>query len=437
MKRTSPPWPPLRLFVTLCLVGLTACDPGSPSAPNTAPTVSIVSPDDGTTVTEGTPIGFAGTASDEEDGILSSSIEWRSSRDGALGTGAGVTATLSVGTHTVSASVTDSEGESASASVAVQVLEDGPPTVEITDPEDGSTVSEGTSITFTATASDTEDGDLTGSVAWASDVDGALGTGPSVEAVLSVGTHTVTAAVTDSHGQSAEDEVTVTVEAGGPELYASTLDGPGGVSELYRVEATSDGEDELIGTLRIPDGGSPAITDIARGEEGEWYAVTFNTLYSLDPATGSLEVIGGMGRADVNSLVRAADGTLLAATLSGQLVTIDAATGTATVVGSLGSGLTSDGDLTIGPDGQLWGSFVSPAGSVLATVDRVTGTATIVGETGLTSVWGLAWVKGELFGMTNEGLYSGRLVRFDPATADAEVVRELSFGNSGSANPRR
>jgi TonB family protein len=173
-------------------------------------------PEDGRTVTEGTPIGFAGTASDAEDGSLSSSIEWRSSRDGSLGTGASVTATLSVGTHTVTASVTDAEGASASSSVTVQVLEDEPPEVEVTAPEDGTTVAEGTSITFTAAASDGEDGNVTGSIAWTSDRDGALGTGGSVAATLSAGSHTVTARVTDSQGQSAEDAVRVTVEPDAP-----------------------------------------------------------------------------------------------------------------------------------------------------------------------------------------------------------------------------
>jgi len=42
------------------------------------------------------------------------------------------------------------------------------------------------------------DGDLSAGIAWSSDVDGPLGTGAAVAPVLSVGPHTITAAVTDS-----------------------------------------------------------------------------------------------------------------------------------------------------------------------------------------------------------------------------------------------
>lgn len=85
------------------------------------------------------------------------------------------------------------------------------PTVDVTAPTDGTTVTEGEAITFTADATDAEDG--TTAVSWSSDRDGALGDGASITATLSVGTHAVTASTTDSAGASASDSVTVTVEA--------------------------------------------------------------------------------------------------------------------------------------------------------------------------------------------------------------------------------
>ena len=87
------------------------------------------------------------------------------------------------------------------------------PTVTITTPANGTTVDEGTTVTLTATASDTEDGDLSASVAWSSDLDGALGTGASlVISTLSVGSHTLTASVTDSGSLSANDSIGLTVQ---------------------------------------------------------------------------------------------------------------------------------------------------------------------------------------------------------------------------------
>ncbi|MCH9040856.1 MAG: trypsin-like serine protease, partial [Thaumarchaeota archaeon] len=54
---------------------------------NDSPTVSITSPADNTTISSGTTINFAGSASDTEDGDLTTSLSWTSSRDGSIGTG--------------------------------------------------------------------------------------------------------------------------------------------------------------------------------------------------------------------------------------------------------------------------------------------------------------------------------------------------------------
>ncbi len=89
------------------------------------------------------------------------------------------------------------------------------PEVTITSPANGAVYTEGDSITFAGTATDQEDGDLTASLTWTSNLDGQIGTGGSFAAVLSVGTHTVTAAATDSGGLTGESQITVTVNASG------------------------------------------------------------------------------------------------------------------------------------------------------------------------------------------------------------------------------
>jgi hypothetical protein len=86
------------------------------------------------------------------------------------------------------------------------------PTLSIISPADASTFANGASITFSATASDAEDGDLGASVTWSSNQDGALGTGASITVTLSSDkVHVVTASVADSGGADANDSVTVTV----------------------------------------------------------------------------------------------------------------------------------------------------------------------------------------------------------------------------------
>ncbi len=89
---------------------------------NAAPTVAISTPTDGSSFTAGDSVTFSGSADDTEDGDLSASLNWTSSLDGSLGSGASFTTTsLSVGTHTVSASVTDSGGLSDSEQISITV----------------------------------------------------------------------------------------------------------------------------------------------------------------------------------------------------------------------------------------------------------------------------------------------------------------------------
>ncbi len=93
---------------------------------NTAPTVTISSPSTGASFVEGASITFTGSATDTQDGSLTGSLTWTSSRDGVIGSGASFQrSNLSVGTHTVTASVTDSGALTGSASVTVNVTEAG------------------------------------------------------------------------------------------------------------------------------------------------------------------------------------------------------------------------------------------------------------------------------------------------------------------------
>ena len=96
---------------------------------NMAPMVSIGSPSNSSTFTEGAAIAFSGSATDPEDGDLSASMAWTSNLDGQIGTGSSFsTSSLSVGSHTVTATVSDSGGISDSDSVTITVEADEPPT---------------------------------------------------------------------------------------------------------------------------------------------------------------------------------------------------------------------------------------------------------------------------------------------------------------------
>ena len=108
-----------------------------------------------------------------------------------------------------------------------------PPTVSITAPANGSSSEVGQSVTFSGTASDPEDGNLSASLSWSSSIDGSLGSGASVStSALSLGSHTITASVTDSDSLSGSDSITISVTpvggSNGPQtaVYDSGLGAP-------------------------------------------------------------------------------------------------------------------------------------------------------------------------------------------------------------------
>ena len=89
---------------------------------------------------------------------------------------------------------------------------------------------------MTGTACDAEDGDLTGSLAWSSNLDGALGTGESVStSTLAAGVHTITASVTDSGDLTGSDGVTITVTG---TVHIHDIDGIGQPSGRKKWKAT-------------------------------------------------------------------------------------------------------------------------------------------------------------------------------------------------------
>ena len=84
------------------------------------PTVSITSPDDGSTF-DGGPVSMTGTAADADDGPSLPPVAWSSSIDGDIGSGDSISPALSDGEHGILASVTDLDGNTANAFITVTV----------------------------------------------------------------------------------------------------------------------------------------------------------------------------------------------------------------------------------------------------------------------------------------------------------------------------
>lgn len=91
---------------------------------NRKPAVKIISPLDNSAWLPSDSIIFEGNALDFEDGNISYRLEWRSSIDGIMGSGAKFTKTgLALGLHTIQASATDDSGAVGVATIAISVQE--------------------------------------------------------------------------------------------------------------------------------------------------------------------------------------------------------------------------------------------------------------------------------------------------------------------------
>ena len=216
---------------------------------NTAPELTITSVQDGALFNEGEDVILAALANDAEEGDLSPAIQWSSSLDGVLGSGATIQPPLSVGTHIITASITDAAGAKTERLVSVRI--NGLPTLSLQSPLDGAVYQQGDNVSLVASASDPEDGALDAGIQWSSSLDGLLGASAQLTVVLSVGNHVITASITDSDGATVIQSRTVSINSP-PQL---TLLSPSSGSlfmlqEIVKLTATAnDLEDGNISAL--------------------------------------------------------------------------------------------------------------------------------------------------------------------------------------------
>jgi len=235
-------------------VAITAAPP-----PNQAPAAAIGTPASGSSFITGTPVIFAGTAIDPEEGALTgAALVWTSSLDGQFGTGGSrTTSALSVGTHTITLTATDSQSATGTASITVTITAAPPPnqapSATITAPADGSSFVQDASVSFAGTGSDPEDGALSGaSLVWTSSRDGQIGTGVSfTTSALSLGTHTITLTATDSQSATGTKQVSVTITAAPNQAPSASITAPANGSSFVQGPGVS-----FAGTGNDPEDGA-------------------------------------------------------------------------------------------------------------------------------------------------------------------------------------
>jgi hypothetical protein len=196
-----------------------------------------------------------GSGSYDPDGTITG-YEWKEGTT-VLGIDAIITCDFSVGAHTVTLTVTDDEGASDSDDVIITVNANAAP---VADAGDDQTINDSDgdgmeTVTLDGAGSADSDGTIV-SYEWDTDGDGSVDkVGVTVDAVFSVGTHTVTLTVTDNGGATATDDVVVTVSQPDYDAYVSQdptvtygLVGGG-------IEGTTSAGDGLVQTItEVPNG---------------------------------------------------------------------------------------------------------------------------------------------------------------------------------------
>ncbi len=215
-------------------------------------------------------------------------------------------------------------------------------------------------------------------------------------------------------------------------------------SDLYFVEAGSAGEDIFLQAIvDLDDGSGLAFVDLAVAPGGTQLLGIANgsELYRLGRDGRAVLDWKLRGFTGINGLAVAPNGRIYGSTASGWLVFVDSlgvepGVAASVPVGEFGSGLVSAGDLVFAPDGKLYATLAevpdqSADENFFAEIDIETGAATIISNlNGFEEVWGLVFSRGELYGLTS---LPGRLLRIDPTSGVANIVRSLSFDPTGAA----
>ena len=200
------------------------------------------------------------------------------------------------------------------------------------------------------------------------------------------------------------------------------------VSSLYLtfVRGSRVGESVHIGPV-ITSQGSIALTDIALSPSGAlWGIDDTSAFYRIDPVSAAATYIGRVGTV-VNGLVVGSDRTIYASGFQ-SLYTINPATGAGTRVGG-NTGFGSEGDLAFSSNGVL---YMSATGNALVRLNTRNGVGTEIGEIGYSNVYGLGFIFDTLYGETS----NSELITIDPATGKGTlVVSNDGVASNGMAVP--
>ena len=188
-------------------------------------------------------------------------------------------------------------------------------------------------------------------------------------------------------------------------LFTSTAK----ISSFHGIRASK----VLVGTFSD----TGAHTDIAIDLMGA-YGIASTDLYRIDAQTAEVTFQCTVDQY-ANGLTFISNGQLLAA--GAGIFIIDLNTCLTTTV-SNGDGFQTAGDVVGLPGERLFWTVNGSAGDGLVEVNPNTGESTLIGYLGISSLWGVGYADGLLYGFSS----SGDAVVIDPETADVLAVENIS-----------
>jgi hypothetical protein len=197
-------------------------------------------------------------------------------------------------------------------------------------------------------------------------------------------------------------------------------------------------ESETPGTWNVEHplpGNTYFAGDFVNGDFSTLYVIdyTFNSLYTVDIATGDVTLIGlsnPYGGESWTGMTGAVDGTMYASSTDinrSTLYTVDLGTGAATVVGEI-TNAPAIIDIAITPEGYMYG--VDIVNDNLIEIDPATGAGTVIGYIGFNANYAQGADYEEESGTLYLAAYStqGELRIADPATGNTVLVGAFPGG---------
>jgi hypothetical protein len=209
--------------------------------------------------------------------------------------------------------------------------------------------------------------------------------------------------------------------AGSLAIYAHTA------SALYSVDPDTLAI-TMIGNF-VWSTGSDQMTDIAIDKTGQMIGVSFTSVYRVDitnahamQLSSSLtNTYNGLSFVPADQVGMTGDDVLIGTrTTDGKVFKIDPMTGASTQAGDMGGGYSSSGDIVAIAGFGMMQTVKGGTHDRLARLAQNTFAATVIGtDTGFDSIWGIAFWKNTLYGFTDVGQF----VKIDPNTGVATLVQ--------------